>query len=153
MSHFRITSSPHGTLLYPVPVDKERTYLLVAKSPGEAKLLKHLLDPGYLRDPLTWPEVYEDAGRHVDEQTPRFTVNWSALRLEFLPNRGLDLTRAEILEGLMARKIAALATGKDPVSVDDLIFRFRKQQECAECEKLGINAPELEAWFLGFRDL
>ncbi len=153
MKNFKITTSTHGTVLYPTPVDKERTYLITAENLREARLLKHLLDPGYLRDPWEWPEVYRDVGVHADNRTPRYQLMWEKLRLEYLPERGLDFTRAEILEGIMARKIARLVNPADTSAMEDLYFRLNTQKACSECDKLGINAPVLQVWFDGFRNL
>ncbi len=153
MKNFKITTSIHGTVLYPTPVDKERTFLIVTETLREAKLLKHLLDPGYLRDPLEWPDSYRHTGLHADQRTPCFVVRWEALRLEYLPDRGVDLTRAEILEGIIAKKIARLVDPADTGALDDLLFRYQTQKACSECAKLGINAPDLDAWFEGFRGL
>ncbi len=153
MKNYKITTSTHGTVLYPTPVDKARTYLITAETLREAKLLKHLLDPGYLRDPLEWPDVYREAGVHADKRTPRYQIIWEKLRLEYLPDRDLDLTRAEILEGLIARKIARIKDPADTGAIEDILFRFKSQKACSECDKLGINSPVLEVWFEGFRDL
>ncbi len=152
--NFKITQSPHGILLFPVPVDKTRLFLMRAQSMREAEILKYLLDPGYLSDPLTKPEMYQQISTHTDGVTPIFELEWEKLVLEFLPKRGVDLDRAMIIENLLSRKISRLRGAERPVAViDDIIHRFQKQKECSECDKLGINDEALERWFQGLTRL
>lgn len=147
---YKITQSPHGILLFAVPVDKSRLFLIKTNSLQEAELLKYMLDPGFLLDPIDAPELYTEAGLHTDQQTPIFLLDWKKLSLQFLPNRAANPDRAKILEDLMSKKLSKVLEGQDTSKViRDIIFRFQKQQECSECDKLGINDPLLEKWFMG----
>jgi hypothetical protein len=153
MKQFKITESTHGIFLYPIPVDKQKTFLIKAESSFEARLLKHLLEPGYLADPLDLPEAFDNIGFHADQRTPIYRLKWNDLQLHFLPHRELDISRAQILENLLSKKISHLAQGQDKRVIEEILFRFEKQKECTECDKLGINSPGLNQWFKTLTEL
>lgn len=154
MKNFKITDSPHGILLYPVPVDKARLFLIQAKTTREAKLLKYLLDAEYLHDPVSQPELYLKLGLHIDQQTFLYELKWTELSLEFLPKRHLDFDRAKALEKLMSKKISKLPFADKPHEVvEDILFRLQKQKECSECDRLGVNESSLDSWFQGLRNI
>jgi hypothetical protein len=148
---FKLAHS-HEIYLYPTPVDKKQTFLIKVESLFEGKLLKHLLDPGYLDDPLLTPDLYEPMGFHADQRTPVYQVLWEKLQLHFLPQRELDIKRAQAIEELLTKKIIALKKNPKAELIDEIIFRFQKQKECSECAKLGINSVELDEWFARFKD-
>jgi hypothetical protein len=148
---YRITHSKFGIMIFPTPVEKKSMFLIQAPSIEHAELYKYLLDFGALADPLKSPSLYEKRGIHTDGVTDIFDLKWSDLQLELLPQRELDLNRAHILEKLFSKKFEALFQKMDQRSelIKDIQFRFSKQQQCSECQKLGIGSLELEAWFNG----
>jgi hypothetical protein len=155
---FRITKSAFGILLYPTPVDKSFTYLIKVQSEFHAQIYKHLLDFDALKTPKTHPQFYELEGIHTDGKTLIFRVNEDELVLEYLPQREIDVEKAYILEQVMARKITRLLKSADcaetrAVVIKEILHRYSMQQECSECQRLGINSQELIRWFEKFSEL
>jgi hypothetical protein len=146
---YKIAKSKFGILIFPTPVDKKALYLINAPSIEHAKIYKYLLDFGALKDPFIYPEYYQRIRIHTDALTEIYDLKWSDFRLEFLPLRELDLPRALILENLLSRKFEKLFLNMDKKNdlIKDIQFRFSKQLECSECQKLGIENLELMAFF------
>lgn len=152
---FRITSSKFGIFLYPMPVDKNMMYLILAADAFQAEVLKHLLDFGALGPPSLEPASFRQQGVHGDGVTPIYQLALESFTLRLLPLRQLDETRAKILEELFAKKFRRLLT--EPAQrgeiIRDIQFRFSQQQQCTECQRLGIADPVLGAFFEGLRAL
>lgn len=146
---YRVSNSKFGILVYPTPVDKNATFLIIAPSIDHAEIYKHLLDFGALENPLNSPHLYEKMGIHTDGATPIYELKWNQLQLKILPQRDVDLDRAIILENLFSKKFEKLFNEMDKKNeiINDIQFRFSQQQLCSECQKLGIGNPDLIAWF------
>jgi hypothetical protein len=146
---YKIAKSKFGVLIFPTPVDKKAMYLINAPTIEHAEIYKYLLDFGALKDPFIYPEHYQRIRIHTDAVTEIYDLKWSLFRLELLPLRELDLARAIILENLLSRKFEKLFLNMDKKKelIKDIQFRFSKQLECSECQKLGIENLELIAFF------
>lgn len=145
---YRLLNSPFGILLFPTPVDKQNTFLIKAPTQFHGEIYKSLLDFGALDSPVESPDFYIYEGLHTDGKTHIFQLNWNSLKIKFLPQRQVDLERAQIIEGLIQKKFIKLFEGPDKRTeiIRDIQYRFKQQQLCSECQKLGINDLELENW-------
>ena len=145
---YRLLNSPFGILLFPTPIDKQNTFLIKAPTQFHGEIYKYLLDFGALDSPLGSPDFYNLEGRHTDGKTHIFQLNWNNLKIEFLPLRQTDLERAKIIEGIIQKKFIKLFENPDKKNeiIQDIQHRFKQQQLCSECQKLGINDLELENW-------
>ncbi len=124
-------------------------FLIAAPSMDHAEIYKHLLDFGALSNPLQSSHLYANIRVHTDGVTSVFELKWSEFQLTLLPEREVDLNRANILERLFSRKFENLFLNMDKKTelLKDIQFRFSQQQLCSECQKLGIGDPVLVAWF------
>ncbi len=149
---YKMAQRKDEVTLYPYPVNKEKKHLIVVRDSWEARIALYCLNAGALADPLSDQRSYEELAQHLDGQTPRFRILPDKWQLVFLPQRKLDEAKAAIIEGLIAKKVAQLFLHKKDARkiMADLQYRFKKQQECSECQKLGILDTELETWIAGF---
>jgi hypothetical protein len=148
---YRLAKSSFGILIFPTPVDKKNTFLIKAPSEFHGELYKYLLDYGALTSPIESPSLYIPEGLHTDGLTMIYRLNWDTLELKLLPKRELDLVRAEIVENLMAKKFSKLfqqIDKKDEI-IRDIQYRYLKQQECSQCQLMGITDQRLLDFFQG----
>jgi hypothetical protein len=150
---YRLLSSPFGVLLFPTPVDKQNTFLIKAPTHFHGEIYKYLLDFGALHSPLESADLYVHEGLHRDAKTHVYQLNWNNLKIEFLPQREVDLNRAQMIEGIIQKKFIKLFENPDKKveMIQDIQHRFKQQQLCSECQKLGINDLEVEKWFQGLQ--
>ncbi len=154
MSHlnnkiYRIAKSSYGIFLFLTPVDKLNTFLIQAPTQLHAELYKFLLDFGAILSPLDSLDLYQNVGTHTDGVTPIYELQWDDLKLEFLPQRDLDIERAVILESVIAKKFTKLFRNIDNRAeiIQDIQHRFSQQLLCSQCQKLGIDDSRLKEWF------
>lgn len=148
---YRLADSSFGILLFPTPVDKKNTFLIKTPTKLHGELYKYLLDFGALASPLENPSLYTSEGLHTDHLTRIYQLNWDRLEIKLLPKRELDIVRAEVVEGLLARKFKKLFQEIDKRNeiIRDIQYRFSKQQECSQCQLMGISDQKLLDLFQG----
>lgn len=145
---YKFAQNKDSFFIYPFPVDKKRKFLLLCDSKKQALILQHCLMGGYLEDPLSSSHCYNYEGLHLDGQTPLYRINEDKFHLALLEFRQQDPQKAEIIEKNISKKILQLMEQDSdwPVIQHSIAHRYKKQQQCSECQKLGILQSSLEQW-------
>jgi len=130
------------SFLYPLPVIKEKKYLIEL---GEvpADFMIYALEKSFVESPDSSLTFYMKNGIHTDGKTPYYLLDLDKVKFNLLKNKNLEPKRSETIETLLNKKILSVLKNEEE-SKPELIKCFRKQLKCSTCQRLGFQSEELK---------
>jgi hypothetical protein len=140
--------------LYPTPVQKEKKYLIVVDEHW-GELAQWMIYFKVMVSPDTSPDYLQlQPEKHTDGITRIFSINWSLIDIDLLPNRHLDSDKATKIEKVLESKLLSFVSNGSQQSWEDLLRAWDKQMKCQTCQRLGITDSKMNLVFnkidLGF---
>lgn len=132
--------------LYPIPIIKEKKYLLNIET-ADSKILEFFLksfELGYLSPPYeSDANYYTDPRTHIDGKTPIYSFDLKLIFFKFLnvPTGENEKKVKKNNEILSKNVVSVLKDGKS--QYPKLAHRFQMQQKCSTCQEYGINSEDL----------
>lgn len=141
MREHKLTTINDRIFLYPVPVIKEKKYLIEIENEMHAVVFNALIQSQVIRDPLEQEVNYQKIEQHSDGKTWIYKLNNETLHL--LANREVNSQRAETVEKVLTKKIWSILEANSESSrieaCDNLLKVYKAQLNCSECQKMGIT--------------
>lgn len=138
-----------GEFLYPLPVIKDRKYLIECHSFHDFYIF--CFEEGHLASPDSFPNFLRKKSVHSDGQTEILEIVIDNLYFTYLPNIEKDPQKAETLQTLMSSKIQDILKGEDE-AIARLEKLYENQKKCSTCQSLGILAPSVNNFFRSIID-
>jgi len=142
MQELKKITQPNGQLLlYPVPVIKEKKFLLLAHNELQAAILISGFAHGIIKI-----DACVKVTTHSDGATPIYQLDLSDKSIPLLNQREKNIERAQQLETILCKHMWNLfqADAQHKSQMQNKLWQmYSNQTSCSSCIELGIQAEQL----------